>query len=400
MRKSIKSIISVIIILLFIIFPPNPLYSKKDKKTKHEDTLSSQKIDSTQKKVDISERKKQLQSIKEEIKEKREKLTEVKKKEQKVSKELEEIEKKLETTRKKLRNVSLRLVQATMQKEAITYQLMKEEERFRKKQAAFASRLRQVYEHGPLEAWEILFGAVSFFDFLNRVEFLYILLQYDIQLVQEIKETKEKIEQRKLQLTRKCEEIEEIKKEISIQEKEEKKQVEIKEDILDSIKKERIAYERAIRELEETSREIEAWIKRMEAQRIKKSPYTWTHKWIKPVNGNITSGFGWRMHPIFKITKFHTGIDIEAPEGTPIVAVADGEVIFSDWWGGYGKVVIIDHGSGVATLYGHCSNLLVSVGQHVKAGKVIATVGSTGISTGPHLHFEIRKNGVPINPLQ
>jgi murein DD-endopeptidase MepM/ murein hydrolase activator NlpD len=95
----------------------------------------------------------------------------------------------------------------------------------------------------------------------------------------------------------------------------------------------------------------------------------------------------------------HTGIDISAHSGTPIKAAAGGEVVFAGWWGGYGNVVIIDHGGGISTLYAHCSAIYVRKGQSVSQGEVIAAVGSTGLSTGPHLHFEVRKNGKPVDPL-
>jgi murein DD-endopeptidase MepM/ murein hydrolase activator NlpD len=118
-----------------------------------------------------------------------------------------------------------------------------------------------------------------------------------------------------------------------------------------------------------------------------------------PVPGSVTSPFGMRMHPIFHVMKMHTGVDLHAGMGTPIHAAASGTVVYTDWRGGYGKCVIIDHGGGLATLYGHQSEILVNVGQKVKRGEVIGKVGSTGYSTGPHLHFEVRVNGTPVNPL-
>jgi murein DD-endopeptidase MepM/ murein hydrolase activator NlpD len=118
-----------------------------------------------------------------------------------------------------------------------------------------------------------------------------------------------------------------------------------------------------------------------------------------PVNGEVTSGFGYRMHPIFHVRKMHTGVDISAGMGTPIKAAAAGTVIFAGWRGGYGQAVIISHGNGLATLYAHQSKLLVSVGDKVKRGEVIGKVGSTGYSTGPHLHFEVRVNGNPVDPM-
>ncbi len=120
---------------------------------------------------------------------------------------------------------------------------------------------------------------------------------------------------------------------------------------------------------------------------------------VWPVSGRISSGYGWRIHPIFGTREFHTGIDIAAPWGTPIEAAADGTVLFTGWMRGYGMLVILDHGNGLSTTYSHLSSYSVHVGQRVKRGQVIARIGSTGWSTGPHLFFEVRENGRPVNPL-
>jgi murein DD-endopeptidase MepM/ murein hydrolase activator NlpD len=113
----------------------------------------------------------------------------------------------------------------------------------------------------------------------------------------------------------------------------------------------------------------------------------------------LGSGFGMRMHPILHYTRLHAGADLSAPSGTPILAAAKGTVILAEPRGGYGNCVVIGHGSGIATVYAHQSRLLVQAGDVVKAGDVIGAVGSTGLSTGPHLHFETRVKGVPVNPM-
>lgn len=118
-----------------------------------------------------------------------------------------------------------------------------------------------------------------------------------------------------------------------------------------------------------------------------------------PVRGRISSPFGYRIHPITGAKKLHTGLDIAAPQGTPIGAAASGTVIFAGWFGSYGYTVIIDHGGGVATLYAHQSRVAVSKGETVAAGDVIGYVGSTGLSTGPHVHFEVRQQGTPTDPM-
>jgi murein DD-endopeptidase MepM/ murein hydrolase activator NlpD len=119
-----------------------------------------------------------------------------------------------------------------------------------------------------------------------------------------------------------------------------------------------------------------------------------------PSDGEITSSFGFRVHPILGYTRFHSGIDFGVDYGSPIRAADSGVVIFAGWYGGYGQAVIIDHGSSITTLYAHTSELYVSEGQTIQRGQVIAAVGSTGLSTGPHLHFEVRLNGEPVDPMK
>ncbi len=124
---------------------------------------------------------------------------------------------------------------------------------------------------------------------------------------------------------------------------------------------------------------------------------------MKPLAGRITSPFGWRIHPIFKSRTFHSGVDIAGVNGAQVRASNSGKVIFVNWYGGYGKVVIIDHGTingaKITTLYAHLSSFKVNVGEKVNKGQPIGIQGSTGYSTGPHCHFEVRKNGKPTNPL-
>jgi murein DD-endopeptidase MepM/ murein hydrolase activator NlpD len=118
-----------------------------------------------------------------------------------------------------------------------------------------------------------------------------------------------------------------------------------------------------------------------------------------PVGGRVTSGFGERFHPILGYERFHAGVDLRAAAGTPIVAAADGRVVSAGWRGGYGRAVAIAHSGGVESRYGHMSRIAAYPGELVHRGQVIGYVGSTGLSTGPHLHFEVTRNGRPVNPL-
>ena len=126
----------------------------------------------------------------------------------------------------------------------------------------------------------------------------------------------------------------------------------------------------------------------------KTARYSW------PVMGRINSPFGWRQHPITKRKDFHTGIDIKSDRNTPIKGAGSGRVVYSGWMGGYGKVIVIEHNNGQSTLYAHCSSLLVGKGASVSSGQIVAKVGTTGRSTGPHLHFEVRNGNSPVNPIK
>lgn len=137
------------------------------------------------------------------------------------------------------------------------------------------------------------------------------------------------------------------------------------------------------------------WINAANAQR----PAPTVSGLMMPANGPVTSYFGYRYHPILHFTRFHAGVDIGAGWGSPIVAAADGQVVGAGWAGGYGREVQIAHGGGIVSLYGHMSEIVAQQGSFVRAGQVIGYVGSSGLSTGPHLHFEVRQGGTPVNPL-
>jgi murein DD-endopeptidase MepM/ murein hydrolase activator NlpD len=159
-----------------------------------------------------------------------------------------------------------------------------------------------------------------------------------------------------------------------------------------------------IKEFEKEYDKLNDYAKEIESKIVKLQKNTGPYSGGKmewPVSGHtrISSPFGYRIHPIFKVKKLHTGIDIPAPTGTSIGAAAAGTVVYCDWLGGYGKAIMVDHGGGILTLYGHNSALVVSEGDTVSRGQTIAKAGSTGNSTGPHLHFEVRKNGSYVDPM-
>jgi len=176
--------------------------------------------------------------------------------------------------------------------------------------------------------------------------------------------------------------------------------IETSETLIHRLRTDRATYEKSEIELEKQSESISKFLQKNQTA----TNYTQSSSFIRPISGGITSPFGWRVHPIFKSRKFHTGIDIAGPNRGAVRASNAGRVVFAGWYGGYGKVVIVDHGKvngkSVTTLYAHLSNCRVSKGSVVSRGQVIGNEGSTGYSTGPHVHFEVRINGSPVNPLR
>lgn len=257
-------------------------------------------------------------------------------------------------------------------------------------------RMRDIYKNGQVSYLDVLFGANDFGDFTTRMELLKRVLNQDVTLIAKVKAERELILQKKAELERDKAAILELKQAAA----DKKRLIETRKDereaVLDSAVNEKETADRAYKELMETSRRIEQMIRSSQSG-SKGTEATGALVW--PADGPITSPFGWRTHPIFGTQTFHTGVDIGADYGDTVVAADGGVVIYADWMGGYGKAVIIDHGGGISTLYAHNSQLVVSEGQRVQKGQQISLVGSTGYSTGPHLHFEVRQNGSPTNPM-
>jgi murein DD-endopeptidase MepM/ murein hydrolase activator NlpD len=255
------------------------------------------------------------------------------------------------------------------------------------------ARLRMMYESGEGTMIEVLLGSEDLNDFLGGLDIVKKIHEYDMQVLDEMNVRLAKIEEKKL-------ELEDMKR---LLKSNKKAQIEKRKALAEDKKKLAAAEAKAHQETEDALEDLEAAQKESNALEIELKNYTSSQTWGGgklgwPVIGRITSEFGYRIRPNFGYRHLHSGIDIAVPSGTPIHAAGDGVVYSAGWKGSYGNAVIIDHGSGLMTLYAHNSSLAVSAGQSVKRGDVIAYAGSTGNSTGPHCHFEVRVNGTPQNP--
>ncbi len=337
------------------------------------------------------------------------KLTETKNKEKtvlgtlvKTQQELEQIDHNLTNLNNKIGNTVQQISVISTQVNKAKLELTDIEGQLSGRKEILNKRLRTLYMHG-YQNWLIyLFSGKDFTDFVSRFETVGRFAKIDINMIQGLQEQQKFITEKKLEIVQKQQELTD-QKDLFVQLKDQNKQamnnkIEVtqkKQKELEIIQGSRNELEKALDELEQTSKQIEAEIRQYQE---KNQTTLGTGKYIWPVRGQIVQNFGWRMHPILGRRQYHTGLDIAIEYGTPILAADSGVVIFAGYNGGYGKMLLIDHGSGFSTLYGHASALLVDKGQTVVKGQIVAKVGTTGLSTGPHLHFEIRKNGTPVNP--
>ena len=263
-----------------------------------------------------------------------------------------------------------------------------------------AERLRAFYTDGPLGYLDVLLGAADFRDFVARSYLVGMIVSHDLGLYQQVTEERDRRDAVQTTLKEREADLSTQERQWMVSRQETAALAAQRRKMLSQIRVQREMQEEAVRELEAESFRIADLIRRQQRGvhrggrlSLAAGSFLW------PARGPITSGFGWRIDPFIHRRALHTGIDIAASMGTPVEAAENGTVLYVGWMTGYGNVVVLDHGNGVSTVYAHLSACLVQVGETVTRGQVIARVGSTGWSTGPHLHFEMRQDGQPVDPL-
>lgn len=331
-----------------------------------------------------------------------------------VSEQLRQIEEQLRQATAELGTIKEQRVAVENDITLNERQLAEAQKRLEGRESVFYKRVRDIYINGRLSYLDVVIGSKDFSDFANRLEVLKRIIDSDITLINEIKKERAEIEahKQKLEADRtKLVELEKaaLAKQAEIEQKKAERNV-----VLQKAQNDRATAMQAIEELNASSAQVSAMLKERQAARAAAAAaaaqssggQNASDNWVQgtgqlgwPVSGEITSPYGYRVHPIFGTTIYHSGIDIGVDEGTPVHAADGGVVVWSGWMGGYGYAVVIDHGNGLSTLYGHNSELAVDEGQSVAKGQVISYAGSTGNSTGPHVHFEVRVNGDPVDPM-
>ena len=273
---------------------------------------------------------------------------------------------------------------------------------YQQKQSATIARLKFLQRQQHVQGWAVLLQSQNLNEFFDRRYQLQRVYQGDRQTLTALKVQSDKIATQRRAVSTQKNTVALLTQELLAQKSQFQAEADTQKTNINRLRQDRGALEAAEDQLSKDSENIAALIQQRLAEQTRSNiaavlPSTGLMGY--PCNGPITSPFGNRMHPILGYVRFHAGLDFGADYGSPIFAAQAGTVILAGWYGGYGQAVLIDHGGGVTTLYGHASDLYASEGDRVQRGQAIATIGSSGLSTGPHLHFEVRVSGEPVNPI-
>ncbi|MDR6225605.1 murein hydrolase activator EnvC family protein [Desmospora profundinema] len=344
-----------------------------------------------------------------EIDEKKDAIKERDKEIQRIEKERNETEKDLQSTfaelndrKKELNQLNHEVYQTEQALKKSEKKLEEKEKQLEEQQRLFKERVRSIYQQGEMFYFQTLVDAGSIDEFLSRLEFVRQVAKRDQTLIagyerdrKELAEERENMEELLAKRKEKSEQAQKLHDDLTAEYKKYEKD-------LSKLSKEQENLEEVN---EEERKKVRDLVRKRQQERQRTDPSSGKYeggKFLWPVKGApLTSPYGMRYHPVRKENRMHTGIDLGAPLGTPILAAASGKVIDSRPASGYGYIIIIDHGGGLSTLYAHmyAQGAKVSAGQEVSKGQVIAEVGNNGWSTGPHLHFEVLKNGNHTDPM-
>jgi murein DD-endopeptidase MepM/ murein hydrolase activator NlpD len=314
---------------------------------------------------------------------------------------LQEIDQRLEDLEGRLESTEDRLTDSRREQKELAGSLAKAVSELDAARERARMRLRDIYMHGNRNAIAAFAGSTSYSDFITRQFINKRIADKDRRVFDDYDRLRRDVADRKARADRLVVRVSGLVRDQRSEQHDLQGTREEKGELLGQLRNKQKGLEQVIRELDEEESSIEAEIAAYQSRPGHANDIVpFTGKFLRPASGPITSGFGRRYHPILHVWRMHTGVDFGAPRGSPIRAAADGVVISAGYSRGYGNRVIIDHGGNISTLYGHCSRLFVSSGQRVRRGQRIAAVGSTGLATGPHLHFEVRVHGRPQNPMR
>lgn len=345
----------------------------------------------------ISKKKDELEAAQQNIKDSKNQLEQVEAEKAQLEKEVDALDRKIINAEEKLlaieNDMEIKKVQVQKAENELADAIKKKEYQYE----ATKERMAQMYKNKKSGYIELIFSSGSLGELLNRTKYIKVISEYDNQLLEEYEQQEKVIENKKQTLEQEEAEIKKLyanqssaMKELESMRADKNAKIKAKDSKANSLNAE-------IDEMEAISKQLEKDIKRLtENSTVKYSGGKF--EWPVPGYYRISSEYNPRENPVLKIPEFHQGIDIPAPYGKRVNAAANGKVIVAGWVNGFGNTVMIDHGSGIVTIYGHNSSVVVDVGDQVSKGQQVAKIGSTGRSTGNHCHFEVRINGSHTSP--
>ena len=340
-----------------------------------------------------------LSQIRNNIKNKQQELNESKAKEKSLGDQVNSLEQQINSKQSDIDELEASISEAQAKLETLEVELAAAEEKVNTQNENLNARLRNMYKNGSVGFIDVLMDSGSFSEFLNNLSLVEKVYTSDQDVLEELQKAYDEIDAKKKEIETLQAELSESKATMEEQKSSleadkasvEKKKSEIAADSAET--------QRELDKLEADAQALTSSIRNSGSSSSSSKYNGGIMAWPVPSCHTISSGYGGRIHPTTGKYKFHGGLDIPGSYGSAIVAANSGKVIWAGNRGdSYGNYVIIDHGGGVSTLYGHSSKVLVSSGQNVSRGQRIANVGSTGRSTGPHCHFEVRINGSRVNP--
>lgn len=340
-----------------------------------------------------------LSQIRNNIKNKQQELNESKAKEKSLGDQVNSLEQQINSKQSDIDELEASISEAQAKLETLEEELAAAEEKVNTQNENLNARLRNMYKNGSVGFIDVLMDSGSFSEFLNNLSLVEKVYTSDQDVLEELQKAYDEIDAKKKEIETLQAELSESKATMEEQKSSleadkasvEKKKSEIAADSAET--------QRELDKLEADAQALTSSIRNSGSSSSSSKYNGGIMAWPVPSCHTVSSGYGGRIHPTTGKYKFHGGLDIPGSYGSAIVAANSGKVIWAGNRGdSYGNYVIIDHGGGVSTLYGHSSKVLVSIGQSVSRGQRIANVGSTGRSTGPHCHFEVRINGSRVNP--
>lgn len=347
---------------------------------------ADRKQDLENKQQDLAEDKERLEGEIDELEGEKKSLMEEKKA---LDDEVSVLEGEIATVNENIATLESEIQITTEELEQATIDIEKQYETYR-------IRVRVMYESGSTDYLDILLSSKNIGDFFEKLDIVSQIAEHDKNLVEELKAEQQRIMTKKAELETKKQALVDSRTELELKKSDLDAKMAKRDKMINDIQNSQSALEEQLKEIEAEEEAVRNQIANLASEGTTYSGGTML--WPTPSCRIVTSEFGWRLHPVLKYEKLHTGMDIGAGYGANIIAAQSGTVITATYNSAYGYYVVIDHGGGVCTLYAHQSSMAVSVGQHVEAGQVIGYVGSTGYSTGPHLHFEVIVNGAVQNP--